>query len=348
MTTDFLAAALRHLRRRAGPPDAGLSDRLLLERFAASRDEAAFAALVSRHGPLVLGVCRRVLGHAPDAEDAFQATFLVLARKAASVRWGESVGNWLYEVAHRLAAEVRGKAARRQARRREMDDVPEPARMPEAYRRELAAVLEEELYRLPPAYRAAVLLCCLEGHTRDEAARRLGCTPRVVKRRLERGRELLRARLTRRGWEPSAVLAAATLGAGDAPALPAGLASATAAAARTFLAGGAATRAATLAQRGVRSMTLFNLKAAAALALAALATAGAGGLCRQALTSPRPESAAPDEPAPPGPRAPRADTHGDFLPDRALARLGTVRFRHGGPHHRGRPGAGRQDVGLGR
>src|SRR5437868_5481508 len=111
MSHGQLQLVVRHLRRLAGQEGAEPTDRQLLERFAAGRDEDAFAALVERHGALVWGVCRRALRHTQDAEDAFQATFLVLARKAAVVRWRESVHNWLYEVASRVSAEARTKAA---------------------------------------------------------------------------------------------------------------------------------------------------------------------------------------------------------------------------------------------
>jgi RNA polymerase sigma factor (sigma-70 family) len=214
---------LGHLRRLLDVQGLGqLSDRDLLRRFAARHDEAAFAALLGRHGPMVLRACQRVLHHAQDAEDVFQATFLVLARKAAA-GWNESVAGWLHEVAHRLALKVRTGTARRQARERRRDERPPGDPLEEITGRELVAVIDEELGRLPEKYRTPLVLCLLEGHTRDEAARLLGYSVRTVKRRLERGRGLLGARLTRRGLAPSAALTGALLAPAAAPAVPAGL-----------------------------------------------------------------------------------------------------------------------------
>src|SRR5437660_2715419 len=159
---------LRRLLPVAAGPEP--SDGQLLHGFCTRRDEAAFAALVRRHGPMVLGVCRRVLRNEHDAEDAFQATFLVLARKAASVRPREMVGNWLYGVAYRTALEARRAAARR---RRKESQVREPAQAETADDRwqELRPVLDRELAGLPDRYRVALVLCDLEGKTRKEVAR---------------------------------------------------------------------------------------------------------------------------------------------------------------------------------
>ena len=201
--------ALKYLRQISGPVDGGRLDAELLERFVAAHDEAAFARLVERYGPLVLGVCRRVLRNHHDAEDAFQATFLVLARKARHIRRRDALAGWLYRVAYRLAVKHRA-AARRQAERQ-----PPPARPREAEDQagwgDLRTVLDEELDRLPERYRTPLRLCCLAGCTRDEAARRLGCTLGALKMRLERGRQLLRNRLARRGLALSAVLLAVLL-----------------------------------------------------------------------------------------------------------------------------------------
>src|SRR5262249_9287871 len=155
---------LEHLHRTGG----GLTDGQLLGRFLSSRNEAAFAALVRRHGPMVLGVCRRILGDFHDAEDAFQATFLVLARKAASVVKRESLGNWLYGVAYRTALQARVTNARRRARERPMRDMPHPE-LPPAEPQDWRPLLDRELSRLPEKYRAAIVLCDLEGRTRREA-----------------------------------------------------------------------------------------------------------------------------------------------------------------------------------
>jgi RNA polymerase sigma-70 factor (ECF subfamily) len=188
-------------RRAAARPAAGSpGDADLLRRFAADGCEEAFAALVGRHGPLVLSVCRRVLGNVPDAEDAFQATFLVLARRAGSIARPERLGNWLFGVASRVALKARGSLRRRQAREKQVR-LPDPFSAPVAPSADddLAAVLREELGCLPEKYRAAVGLCYLEGKTNAEAASLLRWPTGTVKGRLARARELLRSRLASRG-----------------------------------------------------------------------------------------------------------------------------------------------------
>src|SRR5438105_990347 len=200
MATRHLNVVVEHLRRlTAKAATDTLSDRQLLDRFVQEQSESAFQTLVARYGPLVLGVCRRVQYQEEDVEDAFQATFLVLARKAASIRRHGSLRNWLYGVAYRTAAHAKVEAAKRRAR-----ETHAPARSPkdplaEITARELVAMLDAELSRLPAQYQGPLLLCSLEGRTRDEAAAELGCSLATLGRRLERGRELLRARLQRRG-----------------------------------------------------------------------------------------------------------------------------------------------------
>ena len=152
------------------PPDCDLDDRRLLERFVATGDAAAFAALVQRHGPMVMGVCRRLLHDAHEAEDAFQATFLVLVYKARSVGRPELLGPWLHGVAYRTAARAR-QAARRRTREREAVAMPDADPTVEVVWRELRQVLDEELDRLAPKYRAALVLFYLEGKTTEEVAR---------------------------------------------------------------------------------------------------------------------------------------------------------------------------------
>jgi RNA polymerase sigma factor (sigma-70 family) len=179
-----------------------------MQRFAAGRDQAAFEALVLRHGPMVLHVCRRILRDEHAAEDAFQATFLVLARKAATLGRQESVGNWLYGVAARVSLRARVEAARRQDRERRT--VARSGRDPlaELTVREAQQILDEELSGLPARYRAPLVLCCLEGMARDEAAQQLGCRLATLKSRLERARALLHRRLARRGLVlPASLLA---------------------------------------------------------------------------------------------------------------------------------------------
>jgi len=175
-----------------------LSDGQLLEWFVSQREEGAFAALVRRHGPMVLSVCRRVLRNSHDAEDAFQATFLVLAEKAPRLRQPELLANWLYGVAYRTALHARQRASRRSEREREAATLPVLNNDPEIESRELRQVLDEELQGLPEKYRAPLVLCYLEGMTNEEAARLLGWPSGSMSYRLARGRELLRERLESR------------------------------------------------------------------------------------------------------------------------------------------------------
>ena len=176
----------------------GVSDAHLLKRFAANNDQGAFEALVQRHGPMVLGVCRRVLRDANDAEDAFQATFLVLVRKAGGISKPDLLGNWLYGVAYRVAIKARANSARRATHERQAASMAKVEPTPEADGRELRAVLDEEINRLPEKYRAPLVLCYLEGKTNEQAARQLGCPVGSMSWRLTRGREMLRQRLSRR------------------------------------------------------------------------------------------------------------------------------------------------------
>lgn len=196
-------AAIRRYLSALTPP-AG-PDAELLARYAADRDPEAFTELVRRFGPLVFGVCRRTLGPGPDADDAFQATFLALARSAGRVRHGVALPAWLHRVAVRTAGKAR---SRRQTvvPLAEVADRDDP--FAEVTWREVRRLLDAELDRLPERYRGPVVLCLLDGLTRDEAARRLGCSLNTVKRRLDAGRELLRDRLTRRGLGGVAVATA--------------------------------------------------------------------------------------------------------------------------------------------
>src|SRR5579875_4126287 len=191
--TDFL----RYLRTLTARQATGLlSDQQLLQRFLHERSEASFAALVARHGPMVLSVCRRILQHAQDAEDAFQATFLVLARKAGSIRKQTSLGSWLHGVAYHSAECLRAKTKRRTAHERRLNAPPPGEAMDDITWRELRSVLDEELRSLPEKYRAPLVLCYLEGRTQDEAARQLGWSKNTFRRRLESARNALSAALT--------------------------------------------------------------------------------------------------------------------------------------------------------
>ena len=189
-----LRRALRSLCRAAGLADAGVPDAQLLERFVAGRDEAACELLLWRHGPMVLGVCERLLDNEADAEDAFQATFLALVRKAGSVGRGEAVGHWLYRVAYRAALKARALSARGPARGLPEREGASPGPEQGVVWRDLRPVLDEEVSRLPAKYRAPVVLCDLGEQTYEQAARQLGCPVGTLAVRLRRARLLLRAR----------------------------------------------------------------------------------------------------------------------------------------------------------
>lgn len=220
---------------------AGLSDAELLQRFVVSRDEAAFAALVARHGPMVLAVCRGVLRCPHDAEDAFQAAFLILARKSRTLEVRETIGGWLHKVAHRVAVEANKVNARRTASENHAAALNPPVREVDESARDRALLLHEEIGRLPERYRAPIVLCDLESMTREQAAGQLGWPPGTVAGRLARARDLLRTRLARRGVAPTVAAAGAILGADDASAaVPASWARATTTAALRYGKGGAA------------------------------------------------------------------------------------------------------------
>jgi RNA polymerase sigma factor (sigma-70 family) len=326
MASSQTGLLLRQLRRLAAD-EAALSDAELLERFAGRRDEAAFTELVRRHGPLVLGVCRSVLRQEQDAEDAFQAAFLALARQASAVRRGESVGGWLHAVAYRLALKARARSARRSAVERQAPPAPaggDP--LLDASVRDLLAAVHEELSRLPEKYRAPLVLCYLQGRTQDEAARQLGCSEGTLRGRLFRGRERLRARLARRGLALPGALGPFLLAHGlSAAAVPAALAEG---AIRAGL-GESPPRVAALAAaaRGLGPVKL-RLAAVVVLALGALGLGAALAVLPQPVV-PRPQPQPPGEArAPARPEEPPADAQGDPLPEGAVARLGTVRFRY--------------------
>jgi RNA polymerase sigma factor (sigma-70 family) len=270
-----LSHLLRYIRRLAGAPVGGpLTDGQLLELFVSRREEAAYTALLRRHGPMVLGVCRRVLGHEQDAEDAFQATFLVLARKAGSIRGADSVASWLCRIAYRMAVAAQARAARQRVLERvaactgRAESVSDPAV------RELRLMLDEELNHLPRKYHAPLVLCYLEGKTHDEAARALRWPVGTLKGRLARGREMLRRRLTRRGlsfW--SGLIAALFLEKTAGAAVPAALFDSTAAAAVLCMAGAAdagivSATVVALVEGGTKAMFLTQLKLVAAVVLA--------------------------------------------------------------------------------
>jgi RNA polymerase sigma factor (sigma-70 family) len=239
MPGEALAQVARSLRRGALlHAGTALTDGQLLERFVLQGDEAAFELLVRRHGPMVLGVCRRVLGHVHDAEDAFQAVFLVLARKAASVRPRDLVANWLHGVAHRTALDTRARLCRRRNRERQVEHMPQPTVIPDLEGPELHRILDEELCKLPDKYRSPIVLCDLEGRSRKEAARQLHLVEGTLSSRLATARKALARRLTRRGLGQSAgVLAAALAGTAASAAVPAAMLHSTVKAAALIAAG---------------------------------------------------------------------------------------------------------------
>src|SRR5262249_1700292 len=203
-----LAAVLRRLRHLVGGCEAQAdSDGQLLERFAAAHDQAAFGELMRRHGPLVLSVCRRLLHDSNDVDDAFQATFVVLVRRAAGVRKEGSLASWLYGVAYRVAFKARSRSAERPRPGQQAEDMALPNLFPDwqtssealASGRELRAVLDDEVNRLPEKYRAPLILCYLEGKTNEQAAGELGWPSGSMSTRLTKARDLLRQRLSGRG-----------------------------------------------------------------------------------------------------------------------------------------------------
>jgi RNA polymerase sigma factor (sigma-70 family) len=344
MAAADLNKAVEHLCSVLGKPDAaGVTDGELLTRYVRQRDEAAFEALVRRHGPMVLGVCRRVLLDPHDAEDAFQATFLVLVRKAASIRSPGTVGNWLYGVAYRTAQYARRAAVKR--RTKEAQAVPKAEAAPDGWA-ELRDVLDQELERLPEKYRAVVVLCDLQGATGQEAALHLGLPPGTVASRLARGRARLAKQLSRHGLAIAGAALAGTLPRNASAAVPTSLVSATLKAAGLFAGGRAvpggalSARVVALTEGVLKTMLLTKLKVAL-MVLLIVCVVGAG-VVAAALHGPTPAAEpATAQPAPgqkdAEPAKPRLEAAGppkedpggaDLpLPPGALLRLGSARWR---------------------
>jgi RNA polymerase sigma factor (sigma-70 family) len=281
-TSEFLQQLGRTTALRGA---AGLTDGQMLHAFVTRREDEALTALVRRHGAMVWGVCRRVLRHYHDAEDAFQATFLVLVRKAASIAAPELLANWLYGVAYQTARKARATSATRTARERQVAEMPEPAAVEPDPWPHLQPLLDQELSRLPAKYRSVVVLCDLQGKTRKEAARQLACPDGTVAGRLARARRMLAQRLARRGVALSGGLLGTVLSQQGARAgTPAPVLSATLDAVRLFATGRSATRLLSptvlgLADGVLRTMRFTNIKMALVwLCVAAVLGFGGGAL----------------------------------------------------------------------
>jgi RNA polymerase sigma factor (sigma-70 family) len=341
MASAPLGVVIGHIRKLAGSPRAErATDGQLLQRFATERDGDAFDELMRRHGPLVLGVCRRVLRHEQDAEDAFQAAFLVLARKAGAIQKAGSVGSYLYGVAYRIAMKERTRLLNRRTRERHAEAKAPDGPAYEAAWRELQVVLDEGLNRLPEKYRTPFVLCCLEGRTKAEAARELGWKEGTVASRLAQARQRLQRLLARKGVTLSAALIAVGVAGRVSAAIPRVLLESSTRLAIPFARRASSallttSEAARLADSMLQSMSAPCWKAATVLLLVVGLAVGGAGLSHQAeaakLATEKESSSAAKVSA--GSAAeqpkPRTDRYGDPLPSGALARLGTIRFRQG-------------------
>jgi RNA polymerase sigma-70 factor (ECF subfamily) len=317
-----------------------LSDAQLLVGFLEARDDAAFEVLLRRHGPMVLGVCRRVLGNADDAEDAFQATFLVLVRKAHSITKRETMGGWLYGVAYKTALKARAAGELRRAKERRAGAMIRKGTRDEDGDRELRALLDLELSRLPDKYRVPIVLCDLEGKTRKDAAGLLGWPEGTLSGRLARARALLAKRLRRRGLALPGAAVTLGLSANSASAcVSATLMSSTVRAASCLAgqasgAGSVSAKVAVLVEDVLKSMLLAKLKIVTAVGLMVGVLSG-GLLAPPALSEPPTAAAKPESKTgekeqsrlQPEKQPVRTDRYGDPLPPGALLRLGTVRLR---------------------
>jgi RNA polymerase sigma factor (sigma-70 family) len=303
MAIKQMSEVIRHLRRTVSQRGDERTDAQLLESFLRQREEAALAVLIRRHGPMVWGVCRRLLRSHHDAEDAFQATFLVLVQKGTTIRDPEMVGNWIYGVAHQTAVRMRTTAAKRGARERQMTEMPEPAAAEHDLRNDLRPLLDRALTRLPDKYRVLIVLCDLEGKTRKQVARQLTLPEGTVAGRLARARALLAKRLTRDGFAISGGMLGVVLSAQAAASIPAVVLSSTIHAATLLAAGKTGAISAevlTLTEGVMKAMLLTKLKLATAFLLAVVVTglsvkalAQPGGVQPAAFNGVRSQSAAP-------------------------------------------------------
>jgi RNA polymerase sigma factor (sigma-70 family) len=308
MTTRQVSEVIRHLRRAAVVCDgADRTDAQLLEDYISRRNPAALAALVQRHGPMVWSVCRRILRNYHDAEDAFQATFLVLVRKAAAISSRELLANWLYGVAHQTGLKARATATRRKGRERQVAEMPESAVTEPDRSPDLQPLLDEELSRLPDKYRIVIILCELEGKTRKEAARELHWPEGTVAGRLVRARAMLAKRLAQRGVFLSVGALAVVLSEKASACMPQSILSSTIEAVTLVAAGNAAAsgvisaKVAALTEGVLKAMFVNKLRAMVgillvlAMALGAISTAV--GLSQQEEPQKQADPAAKDEDA---------------------------------------------------
>lgn len=332
------------LGRTAAKNGSGLTDDTLLQRFIAQADEAAFETLMWRHGPMVLATCRRILSNSHDAEDAFQGTFLVLSRKAASIQKRVSLGSWLYKVAYRICRHAQAQSARHPRHARAALEVEAPDCSSDSLCQEFLPILDEELHRLEEKHRAVLILHYLEGKKVEQVAHELSLPQGTVASRLARAKAILRSRLTRRGVALSTGLVASVLSTGvEATVVPAAVVHNTLQTARLFtagvtIAGHTSTRAICLAEVVLKSMLVTKVKAAVALVMVSLLATGTGVVGYQISTERQPTAEYREAPVP----AQRAeqkkpekqehrpvDRADDPLPEGAIARLGSTRFRHG-------------------
>jgi RNA polymerase sigma factor (sigma-70 family) len=338
-----LEGVFHHIRKMVDAQTlAEATDEQLVERFARGHEEPAFAALLKRHGPMVLSVSQGILRQLEDAEDFFQATFLLLARKASSIRKRASVASWLHGVAYRLAMKARAQRSLRRSQEIKASAMRKTGPSVEQAWQELRPVLDEEMEKLPESYRTALILCYLEGKTHEEVARELGCPLGTVRSRVGRGRKLLQERLTGRGLTLSAGSFTTFLVAGTTSAtLRAQLLDSTLKACLQFVTGRSAAAlvsapVAALVAGGLKAMLLTKLKIATAFLLAVSFVAGAGALAHQVLEAKPSEIKQDTERQPAAQRSDsgvqepaRTDFYGDPLPRGAIARIGTIRLRPG-------------------
>ncbi|HYV39989.1 MAG TPA: sigma-70 family RNA polymerase sigma factor, partial [Gemmataceae bacterium] len=346
MPQSSLGDLMTYLRKVCASQEANhLPDGDLVTRFVANRDEAAFAILVQRHGPMVLSVCQRLLSDGHAAEDAFQATFMVLARRAASVLRNQPLAGWLYGVARRIAVRAAAQTTARQSRERRHIAMQSPTPSDDLNWRELRTVLDEEIGRLPEKYRLPVVLCYLEGQTHEKAARELGVAKRSLTTRLTRARELLRGQLERRGITLS-IAALTTALADNALATPMATmlalntvkAAASIAAGKAVVGGLVSARALLWAEQAMTGIVKAKMAVCVCVLAVGVALGGAGLAgydgpesanppLAEHVQSPSPKVAT----QPPQKKEPAAavDLFGNPLPDGAVGRLGTKRFRVG-------------------